>query len=54
MHVEAGMPLQPFLDLRVFVGGVIVGNDVDVELGGALLIDRHCHGNRVGSQRRIR
>ena len=40
MHVEPGMPRQPFVDLRVFMGGVIVGDDVDVEFGGALLIDQ--------------
>ena len=40
MHVEPGMPLQPFVDLRVLMGGVIVGNDVDVQFGGGLLIDQ--------------
>src|SRR5215470_4394211 len=39
MHVEPGMPLQPLGDPRMFMGGVIVGNDVDVEIGRALLID---------------
>jgi hypothetical protein len=39
MHVEAGMPLQPFVDQRVFVGGVIVGNDMNVQLRRALLVD---------------
>ena len=34
MHVEPGF------DLRVFMSGVIVGNDVDVEFGRALLIDQ--------------
>jgi hypothetical protein len=39
VHVEPGMPLQPVLDPRMFVGGLIVGNDADVEFGGTLLID---------------
>ena len=34
------MPRQPFLDLRVFMGGVIVGNDVDFQFSGALPIDQ--------------
>ena len=40
MHVEARLPLQPFVDPRVFMSGVIVGNDVDVEIGRALLVDQ--------------
>jgi len=32
------MALQPLLDLGMFMGGVIVGDDVDVEIGRALLI----------------
>ena len=40
VHVKPGMALQPFLDLPMFMGGVIVGNDVDVEFGGALLINQ--------------
>ena len=40
MHVEPGMPFQPFLDLRMFMGGVIVGNDVDVQFSRALLVDQ--------------
>ena len=40
MHVEPGMPPQPLLDLRVFMGGVIVGNDVDFQFSGALPIDQ--------------
>ena len=40
MQVKPGMPRQPFVDLRVFIGGVVVGDDVDVEFGGALLIDQ--------------
>src|SRR5438128_10353666 len=34
------MALQPFLDLRMFMGGVIVSNDVDVQFSRALLIDQ--------------
>jgi C4-dicarboxylate-specific signal transduction histidine kinase len=30
------MPLQPFVDQRVFMSGVIVGNNVDVEIGWVL------------------
>ena len=40
MHVEPAMPLQPFVDLRMFMSGVIVGNNVDVEIGRALLVDQ--------------
>ena len=40
MHVEARMPLQPPVDPRVFMSGVIVGNNVDVEIGRALLVDQ--------------
>jgi hypothetical protein len=38
--LEARIPLQPFVDPRVFMSGVIVGNNVDVEIGWALLIDQ--------------
>ena len=31
MHVESRVPLQPALYLRVFMGRVIVGDQVDVE-----------------------
>ena len=31
--------MQPFVDPRVFMSGVIVGNDVDVERRRALLVD---------------
>src|ERR1700751_3309985 len=40
MHVEARVPLQPPVDPRVFMSGVIVGNNVDVEIGRALLVDQ--------------
>src|SRR5215469_4642938 len=40
MHVEARMPLQPLIDPRVFMSGVIVSNNVDVEIGRALLVDQ--------------
>ena len=32
--------MQPLVDPGVFMGGVIVGNDVDVEIGRALLVDQ--------------
>src|SRR6516162_7437166 len=38
--MKPGMALQPLLDLGMFMGGVIVGDDVDVEIGRALLIDQ--------------
>ena len=44
MHMEATMPLQPFVDPRVFMSGVIVGNDVDVEIGRALPVDQFQEG----------
>src|SRR6516165_9501638 len=40
MHVEARMPLQPLIDPKVFMSGVIVSNNVDVEIGRALLVDQ--------------
>ena len=39
MHVEAGVAVEPSCDRGVLMGGVIVGDDVDVELGRGLLID---------------
>ena len=44
MHVEARMPLQPHGEPRVFMSGVIVGNDVDVEIGRALPVDQFQEG----------
>jgi hypothetical protein len=44
VHVEPGMAPQPVVDLRMFMGGVIVGNDMDVEIGRALLIDQPDEG----------
>src|SRR5262245_13064056 len=44
MHMEAWMPLQPRGDPRVFMSGVIVGNDVDVEIGRALPVDQFKKG----------
>src|SRR5262245_28740217 len=41
MHMEPRMALQPRPDLRVFVSGVVVENDVQLELGRGLLIDEH-------------
>jgi hypothetical protein len=37
--VEAGVALQPRFDRGVFVGGLIVCDDVDVEIGWGLVID---------------
>ena len=39
MHVKAGVLFEPSRDRRVLMGGVIVGDDVDVEIGRGLLID---------------
>src|ERR1700737_1779176 len=39
MHVEAGMAVEPSTDRGMLMGGVIVGNDVDVEIGRGLVID---------------
>ena len=39
MHVEAGMAVEPSTDRGMLMGGVIVGDDVDVEIGRGLLID---------------
>jgi len=39
MHVKAGVALEPSGHRRVLMGGVIVGDDVDVEIGWGLLID---------------
>jgi hypothetical protein len=33
------MPLQPLIDLRLFMSSVTVGYNGDVEIGRALLID---------------
>ena len=40
MHVKAGVAIEPSRDRWVLMGGVIVGDDVDVEIGRALLIDQ--------------
>src|SRR6202047_1214324 len=34
MHVEAGMAVEPSTDRGMLMGGVIVGDDVDVEMAG--------------------
>ena len=39
MHVEAGVAVEPAGDRGMLMGGVIVGNDVDVEIGRGLVID---------------
>jgi hypothetical protein len=39
MHVEAGVAVEPAGDRGMLMGGVIVGNDVDVEIGWGLVID---------------
>jgi hypothetical protein len=33
MHVEPGMAVEPASDRGMFMGGVIVGDDMDVEIG---------------------
>ena len=40
MHMKAGMPSQPLFDLAMFVGGVVVGDDMDVEISRALAINQ--------------
>jgi hypothetical protein len=39
LHVEAGVAVEPAGDRGMLMGGVIVGNDVDVEIGRGLVID---------------
>ena len=39
VHVEAGVAGQPGLDRRGLVGGVVVADQVHVELGGHGLVD---------------
>jgi len=39
VHVPARSRRQPCLDLRMAVGGVVVGNAVDVQFGGHSLVD---------------
>ena len=39
MHVKAGVALEPSGDRGMFMSGVIVGDDVDVEIAWGLLID---------------
>ena len=39
MHVEPGMAVEPAGDRGMFMGGVIVGDDMDVEIGRSLGID---------------
>ena len=39
MHVEPGMAVEPAGDRGMFMGGVIVGDDMDVEIGRGLDID---------------
>ena len=39
MHVEAGMAVEPAGDRGMLMGGVIVGDDMDVEIGRGLGID---------------
>ena len=40
MHVEAGVAVEPSSDRGVLMGGVIVGDDVDVEIGRGLFLNR--------------
>ena len=39
MHVKAGVAIEPSSDRGMFMGGVIVGDDVDVEIARGLVID---------------
>ena len=39
MHVEAGVAVEPAGDRGMLMSGVIVGDDVDVEIGRGLGID---------------
>ena len=39
MHVKAGVAIEPSGDRGMFMGGVIVGDDVDVEIARGLCID---------------
>ena len=39
MHVKAGVAVEPSGDRRMFMGGVIVGDDVDGEIAWGLFID---------------
>ena len=40
MQMEAGMPLQPGLNARMFVGPVVVHDQMQIHLGRSLGIDR--------------
>src|ERR1700730_5611360 len=44
MHVQAGVAVEAAGDRGMLMGGVIVGDDVDVELGRGLLIDGFAKG----------
>ena len=39
VHVKAGMALQPAPHLGMFVGRIVVGNDVNLFVLGRLLVD---------------
>jgi hypothetical protein len=39
VEVKTGMTLEPGKDFGVLVGGIVVANDVKLELGSDLLID---------------
>ena len=39
MHVKAGVAIEPSGDRGMLMGGVIVGDDVDGEIGRGLLVD---------------
>ena len=39
MQMEAGMTLEPGDDLGMFVRGVVVADDVNIQLGGDLALD---------------
>ena len=39
MQMEAGMTPEPGDDLGMFVGSVVVADDVNIQLGGAFALD---------------
>jgi len=42
--VEAGMAVEPAGDRGVFASGVIIGDDVDVEIGRGVVVDGFKNG----------
>jgi hypothetical protein len=39
VHVKAGVAIEPSGDRGMLMGGVIVGDDVDIEIARGLVID---------------